>query len=85
MLLKLRYSHPKMFGTELVKINGIHQVPLAFHQQQKVFFFFKNPYHNHAKDPCSGDSGGPLMVQDKATSQWTIIGNFRKEQTNMYP
>ena len=78
MLLKLRYSHPKMFGTELVKINGIHQVPLTCHQQlkEKKFFFSKNSDHKHAKDPCSGDSGGPLMVQDKATSQWTIIGKF---------
>ena len=63
-----------MLGTELVKINGTYQVPLTCHQQLKKKSFSKNSDHNHAKDPCSGDSGGPLMVQDKATSQWTIIG-----------
>ena len=29
----LRYRYPKMFGTELVKIDGIYQVPLTFYQQ----------------------------------------------------
>ena len=28
------------------------------------------------KDPCSGDSGGPLMIQDHETARWTIIGSF---------
>jgi len=26
------------------------------------------------KDPCSGDSGGPLMIQSKKTKRWTLIG-----------
>ena len=31
---------------------------------------------NSVKDPCSGDSGGPLMIQDHETARWTIIGSF---------
>ena len=26
------------------------------------------------KDPCNGDSGGPLMYQDPASSRWIILG-----------
>ena len=29
------------------------------------------------QDPCSGDSGGPLMYQMKNSRQWMIIGQFR--------
>ena len=26
------------------------------------------------KDPCSGDSGGPLMYRDKDSGRWILIG-----------
>ena len=26
------------------------------------------------QDPCSGDSGGPLMYQDPESDRWVIIG-----------
>ena len=26
------------------------------------------------KDPCNGDSGGPLMYQDPPSSRWIILG-----------
>ena len=29
------------------------------------------------QDPCSGDSGGPLMYQMKNSRRWVIIGQFR--------
>ena len=29
------------------------------------------------EDPCSGDSGGPLMYQDKSSLRWTLIGQIR--------
>ena len=28
------------------------------------------------QDPCSGDSGGPLMYQNKISGRWIIIGQF---------
>ena len=28
------------------------------------------------KDPCSGDSGGPLMYRDKESGRWVAIGQF---------
>ena len=35
------------------------------------------------QDPCAGDSGGPLMIQDKTTSRWTIIG-WKKNWTYLF-
>ena len=26
------------------------------------------------QDPCAGDSGGPLMYQDKSSGRWILIG-----------
>ena len=26
------------------------------------------------QDPCSGDSGGPLMYQDRSSGRWMLIG-----------
>ena len=26
------------------------------------------------KDPCNGDSGGPLMYQDPPSSRWIVLG-----------
>ena len=28
------------------------------------------------KDPCSGDSGGPLMYQEPSSGRWIIIGQL---------
>ena len=28
------------------------------------------------QDPCSGDSGGPLMYKEEESRQWVIIGQF---------
>jgi len=34
----------------------------------------KNNSDGEWMDPCSGDSGGPLMHQNKQTKRWTLIG-----------
>merc|ERR1712215_137941 len=34
----------------------------------------KNNSDGEWMDPCSGDSGGPLMHQNKKTKRWTLIG-----------
>ena len=26
------------------------------------------------QDPCAGDSGGPLMYQDRSSGRWVLIG-----------
>ena len=26
------------------------------------------------QDPCAGDSGGPLMYQDRSSGRWMLIG-----------
>ena len=28
------------------------------------------------QDPCAGDSGGPLMYEDKSTHRWILIGQI---------
>jgi len=44
------------------------------------FFFgtlLKNNSDGEWMDPCSGDSGGPLMHQNKQTKRWTLIGTVK--------
>ena len=31
-------------------------------------------YSSVPKDTCSGDSGGPLMLYDKPSGQWFLVG-----------
>ena len=28
------------------------------------------------QDPCAGDSGGPLMYEDKSSQRWSVIGQI---------
>ena len=28
------------------------------------------------QDPCAGDSGGPLMYEDKSSQRWIVIGQI---------
>ena len=30
------------------------------------------------QDPCAGDSGGPLMYQDKGSGRWMLIGQSER-------
>ena len=30
------------------------------------------------QDPCAGDSGGPLMYQDRSSGRWMLIGHSRR-------
>merc|ERR1719394_51498 len=39
----------------------------------KMFGTAVGPAHS-PKDPCSGDSGGPLMYKDPASNRWVIVG-----------
>ena len=34
----------------------------------------KNEVTGEQKDPCGGDSGGPLMYESPASGRWVIIG-----------
>ena len=36
------------------------------------------------QDPCSGDSGGPLMYQDPDSDRWVIIGKLEFKIQKMY-
>ena len=34
------------------------------------------------QQPCNGDSGGPLMYENKQSKKWSIIGEFAPRDRN---
>ena len=45
-------------------------------EHYKMFGTLTQKKNGVYQDPCSGDSGGPLMYQNKISGRWIIIGQF---------
>ena len=65
--------------TDLLKRNDM----LVQDEKEDQWLYAKVEFkRGEYQQPCNGDSGGPLMFENKQSKKWSIIGEFAPQDRN---
>merc|ERR1712215_256037 len=71
-----RFANPDVNTTQspVLRKVTLEVSPEVYYHYHYLGTLLKNNSDGEWMDPCSGDSGGPLMHKNKQTKRWTLIG-----------